>query len=232
MDNKNNHKNQHSQSNNVDFSNPPEGYLYCMIPIDEEFLELEPDLDPDYITVRFIGSRRQLVYMQLWTEREAREYNQSFKNEIHAEDRSRRCMVTSPKTGKLIRCPDDRSCIGCPFNDAMKQERASCLSLDQMQEAEIETEAHDNVEDEVIAKDLELLIITIGVLVILLADVGEDLNYTLLLIEDLALEIADFRYVGSFLTQSASDITDLIKDAHVTHSNPHGFPQQQRNPAL
>ena len=68
-------------------------------------------------------------------------------------------MVTSPKTGKLIRCPDDRSCIGCPFNDAMKQERASCLSLDQMQEAEIETEAHDNVEDEVIAKDLELEIL-------------------------------------------------------------------------
>ena len=159
MDNKNNHKNQHSQSTNVDFSNPPEGYLYCMIPIDEEFLELEPDLDPDYITVRFIGSRRQLVYMQLWTEREAREYNQSFQNEIHAEDRSRRCMVTSPKTGKLIRCPDDRSCIGCPFNDAMKQERASCLSLDQMQEAEIETEAHDNVEDEVIGKDLELEIL-------------------------------------------------------------------------
>ena len=159
MDNKNNHKNQHSQDNRVDFSNPPEGYMYCMIPIDEEFLELEPDLDPDYITVRFIGSRRQLVYMQLWTEREAREYNQSFKNEIHAEDRSRRCMVTSPKTGKLIRCPDDRSCIGCPFNDAMKQERASCLSLDQMQEAEIETEAHGNVEDEVIAKDLELEIL-------------------------------------------------------------------------
>ena len=159
MDNKNNHKNQHSQDNRVDFSNPPEGYLYCMIPIDEEFLELEPDLDPDYITVRFIGSRRQLVYMQLWTEREAKEYNQSYKNEIHAEDRSRRCMVTSPKTGKLIRCPDDRSCIGCPFNDAMKQERASCLSLDQMQEAGIETEAHDNVEDEVIGKDLELEIL-------------------------------------------------------------------------
>ena len=159
MDNKNNHKNQHSQSNNVDFSNPPEGYLYCMIPIDEEFLELEPDLDPDYITVRFIGSRRQLVYMQLWTEREAREYNQSYKNEIHAEDRSRRCMVTSPKTGKLIRCPDERSCVGCPFNDAMKQERSSSLSLDQMQEAGIETESHGNVEDEIIAKDLELEIL-------------------------------------------------------------------------
>ena len=159
MDNKNNHKNQHSQDNRVDFSNPPEGYLYCMIPIDEEFLELEPDLDPDYITVRFIGSRRQLVYMQLWTEREAREYNQSFKNEIHAEDRSRRCMVTSPKTGKMIRCPDDRSCVGCPFNDAMKQERSSSLSLDQMQEAGIETEAHGNVEDEVIGKDLELEIL-------------------------------------------------------------------------
>ena len=159
MDNKNNHKNQHSQDNRVDFSNPPEGYLYCMIPIDEEFLELEPDLDPDYITVRFIGSRRQLVYMQLWTEREAKEYNQSYKNEIHAEERRRRCMVTSPKTGKLIRCPDDRSCIGCPFNDAMKQERASCLSLDQMQEAGIETEAHGNVEDEVIGKDLELEIL-------------------------------------------------------------------------
>ena len=159
MDNKNNHKNQHSQGNRVDFSNPPEGYLYCMIPIDEEFLELEPDLDPDYITVRFIGSRRQLVYMQLWTEREAKEYNQSYKNEIHAEDRSRRCMVSSPKTGKLIRCPDDRSCVGCPFNDAMKQERASCLSLDQMQEAGIETESHGNVEDEIIAKDLELEIL-------------------------------------------------------------------------
>ena len=159
MDKKNNHKNEHSQDNRVDFSNPPEGYLYCMIPIDEEFLELEPDLDPDYITVRFIGSRRQLVYMQLWTEREAKEYNQSYKNEIHAEDRSRRCMVTSPKTGKLIRCPDDRSCVGCPFNDAMKQERASCLSLDQMQEAGIETESHGNVEDEIIAKDLELEIL-------------------------------------------------------------------------
>ena len=159
MDKKNNHKNEHSQDNRVDFSNPPEGYLYCMIPIDEEFLELEPDLDPDYITVRFIGSRRQLVYMQLWTEREAREYNQSYKNEIHAEDRSRRCMVTSPKTGKLIRCPDDRSCVGCPFNDAMKQDRASCLSLDQMQEAGIETESHGNVEDEIIAKDLELEIL-------------------------------------------------------------------------
>ena len=158
MDNKNNHKNQHSQDNRVDFSNPPEGYRYVPVIIEQEMIR-EWGLDPRFITMRFIGGRKHLVFMELWTEAEAKWYTQELKNEQHQEDRSRRCMVTSPKTGKLIRCPDDRSCVGCPFNDAMKQERASCLSLDQMQEAEIETEAHDNVEDDVIAKDLELEIL-------------------------------------------------------------------------
>ena len=145
-------------NNRVDFNNPPEGYRYVPVIIEQEMIR-EWELDPRFITMRYIGGRKRLVYMELWTEAEAKWYTQELKNEQHQEDRSRRCMVTSPKTGKLIRCPDERSCVGCPFNDAMKQERSSSLSLDQMQEAGIETEAHGNVEDEIIAKDLELEIL-------------------------------------------------------------------------
>ena len=42
---------------------------------------------------------------------------------------------------------------------------------------------------DIIAQDLERSGVFVGILIILLADIGKDLNYTLLLIEDLSLEV-------------------------------------------
>ena len=145
-------------SDQIDFNHPPDGYRYVPVMIESGMIQ-EWGLDPGFITTRYIGNRNHLVYMQLWTDEEAKWYIQDLKNEQHWEDRSGRCVITSPKTGKPILCPEERSCTGCPFNGAMKQEQGSTLSLEQMLDMGYEPETHASIEDDFIAEELKLEIL-------------------------------------------------------------------------
>ena len=158
MGKQNKQRQQFSSNDRIDFKHPPEGYRYVPVMIERGMIP-DWELDPRFITTRYIGSRKHLVYMQLWTEEEAKWYVQDLKNEQHRADRSGRCVITSPKTGKPIRCPDECSCTGCPFNDAMKLERGSSLSLEQMQDDGFEAETYGSIEDDVIAEELKLEIL-------------------------------------------------------------------------
>lgn len=187
-------------SSKINFENPPEGFEYAEMPISKEMLP-DWELDPRYITYRKNGGRRQLCYMVLVPDQTAREYNQSYENEIHREARERRCRITSEKTGKTIRCPDDRSCVGCPFNDAMRQDRSSILSLDKMQEDGYDAESHDRTSDEALT----------GFVIEELLEELRDANDKLAKILELRLQGYEQKQIGQILGIKKSTLSDDMK---------------------
>ena len=186
-------------NNRVDFKNPPEGYRYVPVIIEQEMIR-EWELDPRFITTMRIGKQKHLVFLQLWKENEAKEYIQALKKEMHQEDRQDRCFIESPKTGKAIRCPDDRSCIGCPFNDAMKQVPCSSISIEELAEDGVELEIRDSTSDEAVTRLVE-------------AEILKDLsaaNRKLVEIYERLLEGKDPKEIGDELHLKKSTLYDGI----------------------
>ena len=62
----------------------------------------------------FDGKRKRWARLVPCSEAQARPFMHFVWNEQQAEMRKKRCMVRG-KSGKLIRCPEERKCEHCPF---------------------------------------------------------------------------------------------------------------------
>ena len=62
----------------------------------------------------FDGKRKRWARLVPCSEAQARAFMHFVWNEQQAEMRKKRCMVRG-KSGKLIRCPEERKCEHCPF---------------------------------------------------------------------------------------------------------------------
>ena len=65
-----------------------------------------------------------------------------FEREKSNTKRKGRCKVISEKTGKLITCPSDRNCTGCPNAGNLNKENGCIHSVDVMSEMGQEIVSH------------------------------------------------------------------------------------------
>ena len=152
------HEKKNQNDSRIDFSNPPEGFSYAEMPITRDMIA-EWELNPELIIRKRIGRKSRLCYMCLVPIAIAKEYNNLFRNEVKKEDRLERCMIPSPKTGRVIRCPDRKSCIGCPLNDAAKRCSDMPLSAEALEENGFPLAAPGNLEEDVVAEQTKLEIL-------------------------------------------------------------------------
>ena len=131
-----------NNTNKPDFRHPPEGYAYYAIVLTKEMLE-DWDLDESHITNWYINGKRRRCYMELAPKEVYDFLENSRQAEEKKEARRNRCLIRSKVTGRLICCPDDRSCIGCPFNSNDDIWHVRPLSCDKMLEDGIEPEVYD-----------------------------------------------------------------------------------------
>ena len=191
---------QTKRNEKADLRNPPPGYAYAPMLI-EPYMVKEWALDPKYVTTMRIGKRKHLVYLILCEEKTAIEHLQALKNEMHREDRQDRCFIESSKSGKAIRCPDERSCYGCPFADAMRQVPCANLSTEEMAEDGVELEIRDSTSDEALTRLIE-------------AEILKDLsaaNRKLVEIYERLLEGKEPKEIGEELHLKKSTLYDGIK---------------------
>ena len=136
----------------IDFSNPPVGKYYCPMPISREQI-VEWELDPNLVVWHKFSGTMKLCYMVLTDETVAKEYIQSEKTECKRKERERRCIISSPITGKPICCPDTKSCSGCEYVALDNVPRVETVSYEALLDDDgFEKGTHDLTSDEVTTK--------------------------------------------------------------------------------
>ena len=125
--------NKNLENRKVDFNAAPEGYRYVPMIVTHEQV-VEWDLDREYVTYHKIGAKLHLCYMTLIPEEMYHSYMADMKAEDKRRERANRCMVKSPKTDKLIMCPETNHCTGCPYAGDPKMQKNTELSLDELYE--------------------------------------------------------------------------------------------------
>ena len=128
------------ENRKVDFSKAPEGFRYAPMVVTKDVVR-EWNLDRDYVTYHRIGSRLHLCYMTLIPEEMYHSYMADMKAEDKRLERENRCLITSPKTGRLIMCPEYNKCCDCKLAGDLKMQKNRSLSLDEMFENNIYEEA-------------------------------------------------------------------------------------------
>ena len=137
----------------IDFTKPPKGKVFVPIPVDEHYLELA-DVDSRFLTNYKFSATWKKVQMHLVDEKDAeivREYIESYKAENKRRERSLRCKICSPITGKRITCPETNRCHSedCPMKRGEPIDRESQVDINKAEELIPELE---NLEDEVVEK--------------------------------------------------------------------------------
>ena len=133
----------------VNFNNAPEGFRYAPMIVTKDVVK-EWDLDRDYVTYHRIGSRLHLCYMTLIPEEMYHSYMADMKAEDKRLERENRCLITSPKTGRPIMCPECNKCCECDRAGDLTMQKNKAMSLDEMFENNICEDAavsRDSAED-------------------------------------------------------------------------------------
>lgn len=100
-------------------------------------LEVTPEaardfgIDPSKVRWKLIGNKKFRVVPILATKEVYDEYMRPIWSELKREARERRCVVPG-KGGRLIRCPDSRSCTSCPHYQRINLEDNRPSSVEQM----------------------------------------------------------------------------------------------------
>ena len=130
----------------ADVSIAPKGLAWAATPVTRAYVD-EAGLDERFVMPHRFNTRLTLCYMVLCPESIARWYNNDQKREEKKDDRLGRCLITSEITGKPIRCPDSKSCIGCP-NAVMENNAVAALSYEKLiEENGYEAAVHDTTSD-------------------------------------------------------------------------------------
>ena len=130
----------------ADVTVAPKGLEWAATPVTWKYVK-EAGLDERFVMLHKFNSRLTLCYMVLCKENVSRWYENDQKQEEKKEDRLKRCPIRSEKTGKEIRCPDKRSCYGCP-NAVMDVGTSAPISYDRLLEEDgFDVAVHDTTSD-------------------------------------------------------------------------------------
>lgn len=126
------------ENGKIDFNNPPEGKMFVPIPTDEEDIKLR-GIDRRFVTVHKFSATPVLVVMELIDDEEnagTKAYLTAMNTEYKELERKSRCMIRSPRTGKVIYCPESISCYSdaCPKKMGLEVMTSRDAPLDDMAE--------------------------------------------------------------------------------------------------
>ena len=122
----------------IDFSKPPKGKRFMAIPVEKEDLELM-DVDRRFVVMHKFSATKKLAVMELIDENDAAavdEFITNIKTECKQEERKSRCKICSPKTGRVIYCPESIKCNSedCPRRLGVQAEAEWQVDFDEMEE--------------------------------------------------------------------------------------------------
>lgn len=122
------------ENGKIDFERPPKGKVFVPVPTDEEDIRRR-GIDRRFVTRHKFSATTLMVVMELVDEEYAdkvKAYIAAVKCDCKREERKVRCRIQSPKTGKMISCPDSISCYSgkCPKEQGIQVEEGRPISLD------------------------------------------------------------------------------------------------------
>lgn len=120
----------------IDFNNPPKGKVYVPVPTNEEDIRL-CGVERKYIVDRKFSATTLLCKMVLIDETDvpASDFcTASIKAECKKAERKERCKIRSPKTGRMIYCPESISCYSkaCPLRKHEQVDTDSDKSIEEL----------------------------------------------------------------------------------------------------
>ena len=125
---------------------PADTYVIPM-PVTDETIR-DYGIDPGMIRWALVGSKKCRVAMIPATKEQYDAFMQPLWAEQKREARERRCVI-SGKGGKLVRCPDSRSCVKCPHYQHIDHNDNKPTSVEMLVEKSQEPVSMDAFEDTV-----------------------------------------------------------------------------------